>query len=465
MSQQDKYTFHKLHQPTIDEERWLLHVISNRQTTNDKEEYTKASSQPPSPTSFLEAIGESATTQNNADTYTPNPLNCVSHSRTQLWKPSRSWWEAKSGRNPWIEPRLHSRRWRFLWPLIRYHKFLARCIKKLKRFGVGYNDGGDLPKFLRQEVVSISNHLARLSEFTSEEWTEGLTEFHSWYYCKDCDFAEFYHFSPVVPSHGSFSRGGVFERLSSRQQYEGSSKQMGFHEQLLLSREEGSLFPPRSNNDISDKNYHKKDHRSSNVHTNEHCTPTRTPRRNKKNFTPPSSTKHRRNHHSNRYHYPSYYDDYGRVVYPSADGYPYALPPPPYYHPHAHASSPNPFMHPTFGSMYHTNAHAHMYRDEFWTSSSHFQGPPQFPPPHSGVVNNNSVYYTSLDDSFDQKNWGHLDPMQALASPTRSLHNYSYVNNANESVSDVDDAENKGDKEESNQENADVTATPRRNKK
>ena len=106
-----------------------------------------------------------------------------------------------------------------------------------------------------------------------------------------------------------------------------------------------------------------------------------------------------------------------------------------------------------------------MYRDEFWTSSSHFQGPPQFPPPHSGVVNNNSVYYTSLDDSFDQKNWGHLDPMQALASPTRSLHNYSYVNNANESVSDVDDAENKGDKEESNQENADVTATPRRNKK
>lgn len=36
----------------------------------------------------------------------------LSQSRTQLWKPSRSWWEAKSGKNPWIEPNSHNKRWR-----------------------------------------------------------------------------------------------------------------------------------------------------------------------------------------------------------------------------------------------------------------------------------------------------------------------------------------------------------------
>jgi len=33
-------------------------------------------------------------------------------SRTQLWKPGRSWWEAKSGKNPWVEPVVHNNRWR-----------------------------------------------------------------------------------------------------------------------------------------------------------------------------------------------------------------------------------------------------------------------------------------------------------------------------------------------------------------
>jgi hypothetical protein len=50
---------------------------------------------------------------------TANPLAELGGSmRTQLWKPSRSWWEAKSGKNPWIEPASHNRRWRYLWPLV-----------------------------------------------------------------------------------------------------------------------------------------------------------------------------------------------------------------------------------------------------------------------------------------------------------------------------------------------------------
>jgi hypothetical protein len=44
--------------------------------------------------------------------HSENSLSVVSAMRTQLWKPSRSWWEAKSGKNPWIEPSLHNKRWR-----------------------------------------------------------------------------------------------------------------------------------------------------------------------------------------------------------------------------------------------------------------------------------------------------------------------------------------------------------------
>lgn len=132
------------HKIVVDEERWLLSSLPHKPTAA------------PSPTSFLEAIGEktrhrSDLNPNDSSHCTPNPLNVVMSSRTQLWKPSRSWWEAKSGKNPWIEPRFHAKRWRFLWPLIHYHKFLAKCIKKLKRFGVEYSDKNDLPTFLRAE--------------------------------------------------------------------------------------------------------------------------------------------------------------------------------------------------------------------------------------------------------------------------------------------------------------------------
>lgn len=129
----------------VDEERWLLSVIHG----SAAEVRTT-----PSPTTFLEAIGERIKSKQrdcSTTSTTPNPLNVVSNSRTQLWKPSRSWWEAKSGKNPWIEPRLHAKRWRYLWPLIHYHKFLAKCIKKLKRYGVDYSDRSALPCFLRAE--------------------------------------------------------------------------------------------------------------------------------------------------------------------------------------------------------------------------------------------------------------------------------------------------------------------------
>jgi hypothetical protein len=81
----------------IDEERWLLETIDSRGM--DESRAIKAC-----PPTFLQAMGEREY---------ENPLTSLSNgSRTQLWKPSRSWWEAKSGKNPWIEPTSHNKRWR-----------------------------------------------------------------------------------------------------------------------------------------------------------------------------------------------------------------------------------------------------------------------------------------------------------------------------------------------------------------
>ena len=81
----------------IDEEKWLLDAISAGRTDDSR----SVNACPPT---FLQAMGERDY---------ENPLASLSNgSRTQLWKPSRSWWEAKSGKNPWIEPKSHNKRWR-----------------------------------------------------------------------------------------------------------------------------------------------------------------------------------------------------------------------------------------------------------------------------------------------------------------------------------------------------------------
>lgn len=78
----------------IDEEEWLLSTISTRSSQEVRS----------CPETFSQAMGEKEY---------ENPVSSLSGgSRTQLWKPSRSWWEAKSGKNPWIEPASHNKRWR-----------------------------------------------------------------------------------------------------------------------------------------------------------------------------------------------------------------------------------------------------------------------------------------------------------------------------------------------------------------
>eukprot|EP00536_Pseudo-nitzschia_multiseries_P017722 jgi/Psemu1/293170/fgenesh1_pg.1755_\ len=150
----------------IDEEEWLLEAINTR----NPDEIRSIKACPPT---FLQAMGERDY---------ENPLTSLSNgSRTQLWKPSRSWWEAKSGKNPWIEPNSHNKRWRYLWPLIHYHKFLAKCIKKLKRNSICVkNSVSPVAVFLREEVCAVSDHLASVSLFDSDEWMDCLQHFEGW---------------------------------------------------------------------------------------------------------------------------------------------------------------------------------------------------------------------------------------------------------------------------------------------
>jgi hypothetical protein len=152
-------------QAVIDEEKWLLSVVAERSAPE-----TSALTSTQCPVTFLQAMGEKE-----------YDVSISNSTRTQLWKPSRSWWEAKSGKNPWIEPASHNKRWRYLWPLIHYHKFLHKCIKKLKRNGVDVKLSlSPVSLFLREEVCAVSDHLAAVSLFGSEEWMDCLQYFYGW---------------------------------------------------------------------------------------------------------------------------------------------------------------------------------------------------------------------------------------------------------------------------------------------
>ncbi|KAL9190321.1 hypothetical protein ACHAXT_007532 [Thalassiosira profunda] len=155
----------------LDEEWWLLSAVAGRDPA--EAEANKSSALLPT---FYEAMGEKDASAAHA------PLaETTSGSRTQLWKPGRSWWEAKSGKNPWVEPVVHNNRWRYLWPLIHYHKFIAKCIKKLKRNGIDVKTStSSVSLFLRQEVCNVSDHLAFMSKYDSEEWTSALSHFDGW---------------------------------------------------------------------------------------------------------------------------------------------------------------------------------------------------------------------------------------------------------------------------------------------
>lgn len=179
----------------IDEEEWLLTAVASR--TEEETQRTLQDQLSQSCVSgvyrlggsdnFAYACGEKDSKEPpvvNEYGDNPNPVVAMnSGSRTQLWKPSRSWWEARSSKNPWIDPKNHVKRWRYLWPLIHYHKFLAKCVKKLKRHGFSdFLDPNASPivSFLRCEICAVSNHLAACSKFNSEQWLEALEHFSGW---------------------------------------------------------------------------------------------------------------------------------------------------------------------------------------------------------------------------------------------------------------------------------------------
>lgn len=58
---------------------------------------------------------------------------------------------------------------------------MAKCIKKLKRNGVDVKTStSDVSLFLREEVCNVSDHLAFMSKYDSEQWTSALSHFDGW---------------------------------------------------------------------------------------------------------------------------------------------------------------------------------------------------------------------------------------------------------------------------------------------
>ena len=74
----------------IDEEEFLLLVMKSHC-------HSKVLTHHPCLITLAEALGESDT----SSTIT-----------TQLWKPCKSWWDAKSGKNPYLDCKNHRKRWR-----------------------------------------------------------------------------------------------------------------------------------------------------------------------------------------------------------------------------------------------------------------------------------------------------------------------------------------------------------------
>lgn len=121
-----------------------------------------------------------------------------SEQSTVLWKPIGSWWEARSKKNPKIGLKNHNKRWSYLWPLINYHKFLAQCIKKLKKSCDNVNDNDNhngscitscssILLLLQEESHGVSGQLAMASQFTGQQWSQKLAFYHGWFSTSTAD--------------------------------------------------------------------------------------------------------------------------------------------------------------------------------------------------------------------------------------------------------------------------------------
>lgn len=103
----------------------------------------------------------------------------ISHSEkaTQLWKPTNSWWDARSKKNPQLELSYHNRRWSYLWPIINYHKFIARYLKKVKSF---HDCNESFANLLQSDLNAVSRHLVKTSLLTASQWMRKLDFFFGW---------------------------------------------------------------------------------------------------------------------------------------------------------------------------------------------------------------------------------------------------------------------------------------------
>ena len=160
----------------IDEEQWLLDAIA------------MDSSFPTLPSSAAAIYSQWKGEKRTSQYYSVQNMGERDRQRTKLWKPKCSWWAATSGHNARLEPGYHNKRWGYLWPLIHYHKFLKKCVRRLRSWNgdalISFEDDTttslSVSAFLRNEIHSVSDHLAFLSYLDSKTWVECLDCFYGW---------------------------------------------------------------------------------------------------------------------------------------------------------------------------------------------------------------------------------------------------------------------------------------------
>lgn len=132
---------------------------------------------------FLDAIKISKK-KKGEDSETSKAYKFYSQKTNVLWKPSGSWWEARSKKNPKLGLKNHNKRWSYLWPMIYYHKFVARY---LKRYTLTLRNQA-LLSFVNDELCAVSDQITIASLFTAADWNKTLPSFHTWVDARDKEY-------------------------------------------------------------------------------------------------------------------------------------------------------------------------------------------------------------------------------------------------------------------------------------
>jgi hypothetical protein len=136
--------------------------------------------------------------------------------------------------------------------LIHYHKFLAKCIKKLRRNGVEVKQSvAPLAVFLREEVCAVSDHLVAVSTFGSDEWMACLVHFTGWIVVTDEAETAYREAVAALPLRSMQEPGDVNSPILRSQMDEHFLRTMVAQREQLRETDVPAKKPPPTQSDTS----------------------------------------------------------------------------------------------------------------------------------------------------------------------------------------------------------------------